>query len=149
MKLLMSVSAVAVLLAMSARAEAPAKLPGLDDAVTVEVADAKWIVPPIPGFPAGPLASPIAVDPATGAQIGYVKLPAGFKFPEHWHSTTEYATVISGKATLIIEGKAHEEQPGSYAVLPPKTKHSVQCAAGADCILIVRRSGKTDYNWVK
>ena len=45
--------------------------------------------------------------------------------------------------------KPHQLVPGSYIVIPPKTVHSAACAEGAECVLLTRRSGPTDYNFVK
>jgi quercetin dioxygenase-like cupin family protein len=142
--------ATAMLLgAVTARADAPAKIPSMDDQVTVQLADAKWAAPKIEGYPAGVLASLIAGDPTTGASIAYAKIPGGTHFPLHWHSSTEYTVLIAGKAVYTVEGKSVDVVPGAYLVIPPKAKHKVDCAAGADCVLLVRRSGKIDFNWVK
>jgi quercetin dioxygenase-like cupin family protein len=132
-----------------AQAQAPAKPPSTEDALVAQVATAKWVAPTVPGIPSGVLASPIAVDPTTGASIGYAKLPAGYVFPTHWHSHTEYGLLISGKGSLTVDGKTHELVPGSYFVIPAKVHHSATCAAGSECLLLTRRAGPTDYNFVK
>jgi quercetin dioxygenase-like cupin family protein len=137
-----------VLIVASAVADAP-KPPGIEDGQVTNLADAKWVAPPLPGFPAGVMASPLAVDPASGASVGYAKIPAGTTFPMHWHSAPELSLVISGKGTLTIDGKANPISAGTYAVIPAKAQHKLECAAGADCILFTRRTAKTDYNWVK
>jgi quercetin dioxygenase-like cupin family protein len=147
MKKLLALFALA-LAAVTARADAP-KPPSMDDGQVAQLADAKWVAPPVPGFPAGVMASPIAVDPATGGSIGYAKIPAGTLFPLHWHSANEYSVLLAGKGTFTIDGKGSPVLLGSYIVIPAKAQHKFECAAGADCILMTRRSGKTDYNWVK
>ena len=93
--------------------------------------------------------SPIAVDPNTGGSVGYAKFPPGFVFPTHWHSATEYTVLISGKASFTVAGKTHQLVPGSYLVVPPKTEHGVTCSQGADCVLLTRRGGPTDYHFVR
>ena len=148
MKRMICLAALTLLLAVAARADAP-KLPSPEDKLSAQVAEAKWVVPKVPGMPPGPMASPIAADPTSGASIAYTKLPAGYTLPLHWHSTTEYTVLISGKATLKVDGKPIDVAPGTYVVIPPKSQHELTCASGSECLLLTRRSGPTDYNWVK
>jgi len=136
-------------LTAAAYAQAPAaKPPSSEDALVVNLADAKWAAPSVQGIPPGLLASPIGVDPKTGGPIGYAKFPPGYVFPQHWHSHTEYAVLISGKVTFTMDGKAYELSPGSYVVIPPKAHHGVTCAKGSECIILSRRAGPLDYNFV-
>lgn len=139
---------VAVLFAAVARADAP-RPPSTEDALVVHVAEAKWMTPKLPELAPGAQASPIAVDPASGANIAYARLAPGFELPMHWHTYTEYTSLISGKLALTVDGKGHEMSPGDYAVIPPKVHHKAVCAAGSPCILLTRRAGAADYNFVK
>jgi quercetin dioxygenase-like cupin family protein len=90
---------------------AQAKPPGMDESQAVNLKDAKWVAakPPIP---AGVMVSPIAADAAPGGSIGYAKFTPGLQFPEHWHSATEYTTVISGTFRYTVEGKTTDLGPG-------------------------------------
>ena len=137
-----------VFIAAAVLADAP-KPPGMEDVQVTQLADAKWVTPPVPGLPSGVMASPLAVDAATGGSVGYAKIPAGTTFPMHSHSAAELTLFISGKGTLTVDGKASPVSAGTYAVIPAKVNHKLECAAAADCILFTRRTGKTDYNWVK
>lgn len=137
-----------VLIAAAALADAP-KPPGMEDGQVTQLADAKWVAPPLPGIPAGVMAAPLAVDAASGGSVGYAKIPTGTTFPMHWHSAAELTLIVSGKGTITIDGKASPVAAGTYFAIPPKAKHMFVCDAGADCILFTRRTGKTDYNWVK
>jgi len=127
---------------------ADGKPPAMEEAMVVHLKDAKWSAPKAPEIPPGAMGSPIASDP-NGPNIGYAKFPAGYTFPMHWHSATESTSLVSGKITFTSAGKSHELEPGSYIVIPPRTPHMARCAPGADCILLTRRSGPVDYNWVK
>jgi len=40
-------------------------------------------------------------------------------------------------------------EPGSSAVVAAKSRHELTCAAGAECMLLTRRAGPADYNWVE
>ena len=124
------------------------KPPAMDDQMVIHVKDAKWTPPKAPEIPPGAMASPIATDP-NGPNIGYAKFTPGYSFPMHWHSATEYTSLISGKAQFTVNGKSYDLEPGSYIVIPPKAHHMVKCAPGAECIVLTRRAGPVDYNWVK
>jgi quercetin dioxygenase-like cupin family protein len=139
---------LAVLLAGIARADAP-KPPSSEEALVAHVAEAKWSAPTNPNIPPGLTSSPIAADPANGAPIGYAKFPAGYVFPLHWHTFNEYTSLISGKLDFTVDGKTHTLAPGSYIVIPAKARHKATCLAGSECILLTRRAGPVDYNFVK
>lgn len=135
-------------LALAASADEP-QLPSTEDALAADLVDAKFNPVTAPGFPPGVSAAPIAVDPATKASIGYAKLAAGTRLPRHWHSHAEYTVLISGAGVIDVAGRPHEVAPGTYVVIPAKAEHEFRCGAGADCVLLTRRAGPTDYNWVK
>jgi len=124
------------------------KPPAMDDQQVVHVKDAKWTPPKAPEIPPGAMGSPIAADPGAG-NIGYAKFAPGYTFPMHWHSFAEYTVLISGKSQFTVNGKTYELDPGSYIVIPAKAHHMAKCAPGAECILLTRRAGPADYNWVK
>lgn len=140
--------AIFLVLASAALADAP-KLPSTEEMLVADPQAGKFNLVTVPGLPAGPLASPIALDPASKASISYAKIPAGYHFPLHWHSHAEYTTLLAGSAKLEMDGKPYQVGPGSYFVIPAKTKHELYCGAGADCFLLTRRGGPTDYNFVK
>jgi len=143
----LSLLATAIVLAQAAAPAAP-KPPGMDEMQVVILKDVKW-TPAKPPLPSGVSVSPIAADPAPGGSIGYAKYTPGLEFPMHWHSATEYTTVLSGTVRYTVEGKTTEMGPGSYIVIPAKAKHSVVCLPASECIAMTRRAGPTDYNWVK
>lgn len=118
-----------------------------EDALVAHLKDARWTPPKAPQIPPGAMVSPIATDPASGGSVGYAKFPAGYAFPSHWHSATESSTLITGKVRFTLDGKPHDLEPGSYIVIPPRAHHQLQCAPGAECIVLTRRAGPTDYNW--
>src|SRR5712692_8873403 len=90
----------------------------------------------------------IGVDPNTKGPTGYAKFPPKYRIAPHWHSYAEYVTVISGKATLTLDGKPYQLAPGSYAVIPAKTTHDLTCGA-SECLVISRRAGPTEPNRAK
>jgi quercetin dioxygenase-like cupin family protein len=137
-----------LLLAAAALADAP-KPPSTEEALVANLASAKFTDSTTPNSPKGSQGAVIGVDPNTKGATVYAKTPAGTGFPAHWHSATEYTVLLAGKGTLTLDGKQHEVAPGGYVVIPPKAVHQFVCSAGTDCLLLVRRGGPTDYNFVK
>ncbi len=127
---------------------ADGKPPAMDEQQVAHLKDAKFAPPKAPEIPAGVMGAPIASDP-NGANIGYAKFPPGYTFPMHWHSAAEYTVLLSGKGQFTVNGKAYDLEPGSYIVIPAKAHHMAKCAPGAECVLLTRRAGPVDYNWVK
>jgi quercetin dioxygenase-like cupin family protein len=140
--------AFAVLVAAAASADAP-KLPSTEEMLAADPQEAKFNPITVPGLPPGAVAAPIAVNPETKAPIGYTRVPAKYHFPRHWHSQTEYSVLISGSAMFEMGGKPYELVPGSYVVIPAKTEHELTCGAASDCLLLTRRAGPADFNFVK
>ena len=143
-----SLPSLAMLLAPLALA-ADAKPPSTEDQLAVNVKDARWSPPKNPEIPQGVMASPIASDPVSGASISYAKFTPGLTFPMHWHTAAEYTSVVSGKIQFTVNGKTYDLEPGAYVVIPGKMPHMAKCAPGAECVLLTRRAGPVDYNWVK
>lgn len=134
-------------LASSANAQAPTP-PSTEEKLVADLNTARFAPITVPGFAPGAEGAPIGVDPKTKGPTGFAKFPPKYRIPTHWHSYAEYVTVISGKATLTLDGKPYELGPGSYVVIPAKTPHELVCGA-APCLTIGRRGGPADYNWVK
>jgi len=136
-----------LLFAAAALADAPQ--PSTEDALVAHVSTAKFIESKTPSSPKGSQAAVIGVDPNTRGTTNYARTPAGTGLPAHWHSFAEYTVFLAGNGTLMLDGKQHEISPGSYAVIPAKMVHQFTCGAGADCLLLTRRAGPTDYNFIK
>jgi quercetin dioxygenase-like cupin family protein len=136
-----------VMLACTARAEAP-QPPSTEEILVTDPTTAKFSPITTSGFAPGAQAAPIGVDPNTKGATGYAKFPPKYQVAPHWHSYAEYVTVVKGPATLTLDGKRYEMVAGSYAVIPAKAKHELVCGA-SECLVISRRAGPVDYNWVK
>lgn len=140
--------ALIALVAAAALADAP-KPPSTEEALVANPAALRFVDATTPNAPKGMQQAMVGVDPATKGATAYAKTPAGTGLPAHWHSFAEYTVLISGKGTLTLGDQRHEVGPGSYFVIPAKTPHQLVCAAGADCLLLTRRAGPADYNFVK
>jgi len=84
-------------------------------------------------------------DPNKGAAHFFVKLPAGFSVPLHFHNADHYGTVLSGTMVFVPEGGVEKTLPaGSAMVFTGKKKHTTKCAEGADCVIFVDARSKWD-----
>ena len=128
---------------------AAATPPSTEEALVAQVETATFTETKTPNSPKGAQSAVIGVDPNTKGTTGYARTPAGTGLPAHWHTAHEYTVLLAGKAKLMLDGKEHQLTPGSYVVIPAKAVHQLTCAAGADCLLLTRRAGPTDYNFVK
>ena len=136
-----------LLFAATVLADAPP--PSTEDALVAHVTAAKFTESKTPNSPKGSQGAVIGVDPNTKGATNYARTPAGTGLPAHWHSFAEYTVFLAGNGTLVLDGKQHEISPGSYAVIPAKMAHQFTCGPGADCLLLTRRAGPTDYNFIK
>ena len=139
---------VLLLVATAAAADAP-KPPSTEEALVASVESAKFVESTTPHSPKGSQGAMIGIDPNTKGATAYGKTPAGTGLPAHWHSSAEYTVLLSGRGILTLDGKKHEVAPGGYLVIPAKMVHQFTCNPGADCLLLTRRGGPTDYNFVK
>ncbi len=136
-------------LLFAAAALADAAPPSTEDALVAHVTTAKFTESKTPNSPKGSQGAVIGVDPNTKGTTTYARTPAGNGLPAHWHSFAEYTVFLAGNGTLMLDGKQHEISPGSYAVIPAKMVHQFTCGPAADCLLLTRRAGPTDYNFIK
>jgi len=148
MRQLLRVVGVLSLLATAVVLAQAAALPTLDTGLVTSPKEAKFSPAKTP-HSEGVQQAPIAADPAPGGSIGYAKYAPGAGIPEHWHSATEYSTVLSGSMRLKLAGKMYELGPGSYWVAPPKTPHQLVCIGPGECLTQTRRAGPVDYNFVQ
>jgi mannose-6-phosphate isomerase-like protein (cupin superfamily) len=137
-----------LMFAAAALADAP-KPVSTEDPLVANVESAKFVESTTPNSPKGSQGAMIGVDPHTKGATNYGKTPAGTGLPSHWHTFAEYTVLLSGHGTLTLEGKQHQVAPGGYLIIPAKMVHQFNCDPGADCLLLTRRGGPTDYNFVK
>jgi quercetin dioxygenase-like cupin family protein len=128
-------------------ADAP-QPPSTEETLVATLATAKFTESKSPGMPKGLQSAVLGIDPNTKGLTNYARTPAGAGLAAHWHSFAEYTVLLAGTGTLVIAGKEHQIVPGSYFVIPAKTVHQLTCGTGAECVLLTRRAGPTDYNFV-
>ena len=117
----------------------PAKPPA---AVLLAASDLKWT--DVAEFPGVKMAV-VEGDPKAGKSHFFLKLPAGFNAPLHFHHADHWAGVVSGTLVLAPEGESEKSLgAGSGFGFVGQKKHTTKCAAGADCVLFVDSRGPWD-----
>ena len=101
-----------------------------------------------PGFPAGIRNAPIATDPETGGPTYLARFPAGSEFAMHWHSFTETVVVLEGAVDIVMDGDRYTATAGSYVIIPARAHHAWFTHADADAVLLARRDGPADFEFV-
>jgi mannose-6-phosphate isomerase-like protein (cupin superfamily) len=97
----------------------------------------KWNpCPPI--FPKGCEVTLLHGDPANGRSDVFLRTPANYRFPPHWHTSPEHMILVSGELQVAYEGqKPSVLRVGSYAYGPAKAKHEARCATTGPCVLFI------------
>ena len=68
--------------------------------------------------------------------FGYYSVTAGASIHEHAHPNEEVWHVIAGELQVTIGGQTHLAGPGSVAVVPPNTMHSVKAVSDGRSIVV-------------
>jgi quercetin dioxygenase-like cupin family protein len=100
------------------------------------------------GYPKGAQRASVSTDPRSGGETYYARFPAGSRFALHWHAYAEYAVVLRGKVTHTLGKNSYALVPGDYVVIPPKVNHAWAADTSGDVILLIRRDGPSDFNFV-
>src|SRR5918994_2359179 len=97
----------------------------------------KWnVCPPI--FPKGCEIAVLQGDPVNGRSDVFLRTPANYKLPLHWHTSPEHMILVSGELHVTYEGqKPSILSAGTYAYGPAKAKHEARCANASPCILFI------------
>ncbi len=121
-----------------------------DEPLVLNLDEIDWGPPGnTPRFAQGTRTVQLGTDPDSGGPIYYAKFPAGSHFDLHWHTHTEFVVVVSGRVTFVLGEETHSLSPGSYVVIPARMNHSWDVPAGGeDSVILVRRRGPADFNFV-
>jgi beta-alanine degradation protein BauB len=94
----------------------------------------------------GPQLGTLWGDKAKGPHGSLLRLPAGFVSPEHTHTGTYEAVVISGTVTNVETGAAEiPMEAGSFYRQSGKTKHVTKCIGKEECTLYVTQIAGFDF----
>ena len=138
---------LAAVLPAAGESQAPAQQP--EQPLVVNLEDADWGEPGFAeGFPQGVQSARLGIDPENGGPTYFASFPAGSHFDLHWHTHAEYVVVVSGEVTIVLGEQSHALSPGSYIVIPAKMNHSWHVPGEDDSVILVRRRGPADFNFV-
>jgi mannose-6-phosphate isomerase-like protein (cupin superfamily) len=100
------------------------------------------------GAPLGVRTARQGLDPDTGGITYYAMFPAGSHFALHWHSFDEFVSVQKGSVELELGGQTHKLRAGAYVVIPGQMNHSWDVPDSEEVVILVRRAGPADFNFV-
>ena len=122
----------------------------LEQGTAIDLEEVEWGPPGGGnGFPVGVQTARQGVDLETGGVTYYALFPAGSHFDLHWHTYDEYVVVVQGELTIRLGEEDHALAVGSYVVIPGSLNHSWTVPSGGeDAIILVRRAGPADFNFV-
>lgn len=130
----------------STRAQKPA-----EQAISRSYQDPQLKWNPCPSiFPTGCEFAVLQGDPANGRSDVFLKTPANYKFPPHWHTSPEHMILVSGELHVSYEGQQPSVlKPGTYAYGPAKAKHEARCADAGPCVLFIAFESPIDATLVE
>ena len=141
----------ALLLAALVPARAASQATQADESpLVIDYRNAEWGPPgTTPRFPQGVQTAQLGTDPDNGGPTYLARFPAGSHFDLHWHTNGEHVVVLQGALTLVLGDETHRLTPGTYVVIPERMHHSWDVPAGGeDAVILVRRRGPADFNFV-
>ncbi len=75
----------------------------------------------------------------------FLKVPANFTIPRHWHTSPERIVMVSGQLEISYDGQQPIVlKPGMYAYGTAKLPHKASCANGDPCVLFIAYEGPID-----
>ena len=99
--------------------------------------------PPI--FPRGCEVTVLYGDPATGPSDVFLRAPADYTFPAHWHTSAEHMVVLAGVVHVTYSGgRQFELKEKTYALVPAKAGHKAHCGVGGPCVMFIRFDSPID-----
>ena len=114
--------------------------------ISSSISDEKLSWGPCPDF--FPVGCEIAVlhgDPAAPNSDIFFKIPGGYAFPAHWHTSAERMVLVSGELDVTYAGQATSSlKTGMYAYGPPKVAHNGKCISEEACVLFIAFEGPID-----
>jgi quercetin dioxygenase-like cupin family protein len=119
-------------------------------AVFISNDTAQWGPAP-PDLPKGAQLAVLYGDPTKAGEYAMrLKVPDGYKVPQHWHTKDEQLTIISGTFVFhmggTMEGEAHTMKAGDYHFLPAKMHHAAETKG--ETIVQVSGQGPWDIHYV-
>ncbi|NEX61517.1 cupin domain-containing protein [Noviherbaspirillum galbum] len=122
-----------------------------NETVFVDPGSIKWQDAP-PSLPKGAKIAVLSGDPGKeGPMVIRLRAPAGYRIPPHWHTQSEYLTIISGALTIgggdnVKKDGEHVMKAGAFHYLPGKAHHYAYAKEAT--VVQVQGTGPFDINYV-
>ena len=99
--------------------------------------------PPI--FPPGCKIAVLHGDPAKPGADVFLRVPAGYVIPAHWHTSAERMVLVSGSLEVTYAGHPTARlETNDYAYGPAKLPHVAKCRSTTPCTLFIAFDGAVD-----
>jgi len=92
----------------------------------------------------GIAAAAVSGDMQKGASRFFLRYPAGLVTPSHHHNADHYVTVVSGRITLTVDGKAHALGAGDYFALTKKVAHVARVEDKEEAVMFIQADAPWD-----
>lgn len=100
-------------------------------------------------FPKGGSIKVMQGDPTRGAADFYLRFPAGYAVPWHFHKPDERVFVDRGTMRFeTLGGDTHTLTEGGYILLPGRMVHRASCVGEEECTFYLASSGVFDIHVV-
>lgn len=85
------------------------------------------------------LTTPLKSTEGLEVVVSHVSLPPNLTLPMHWHPGEEFAYILQGSVTLILDGEGEQEAfAGEVGVVPLKKVHTARSGDKGATILVFR-----------
>lgn len=123
--------------AQSPPASSLVQAPGKAMSATADDASLQWARCP-EFFPAGCELAVIRGEPAKGQSDAFLRVPGGYNFPAHTHTSPEHIVMVSGEMIVRYQGQAPiTVRAGHFLYNPGGVPHDAQCRGTTRCILFI------------
>jgi hypothetical protein len=131
---------------LSALAAAAAPASAAEPALAKTLADPDLAWGPCPAvFPTGCEIAVLHGDPAAPNADVFLKVPANYAIPHHWHTSAERMVLVSGELHVTYDGQPTVIlKPGTYAYGPAGAPHRADCRDAGPCVLFIAFEGPVD-----
>lgn len=110
-----------------------------ENPIAVSLGDKSLAWGPCPAFfPAGCQIAVLHGDPSKPNADIYFKIPGGYKFPAHWHTSAERMVLMTGEMNVNYHNQPTTHlKKGMYAYGPAKAVHDGKCLSKEACVLFI------------
>lgn len=96
-------------------------------------------------FPAGCEVAVLHGDPAQPNADVFLRVPGGYAFPAHSHTSAERMVLVTGQLNVHYQGASETlVTPGEYAYGPAALPHVADCLGPEPCTLFIAFEGPID-----